>query len=339
VQFSDLSIEAVAYVEPTLEVSSHTLEQRLAPTLARLGLPRAPISLLTGIESRRAWAPGTDLAGVAAEAGRRALAQAGVHPHEVGLCLSTSVSRVGLEPSLASMVHAGLGLAPDAQAYDLGNACLGFLNGIEVAGRMIDAGVTDVAVVVAAEDATPVLEATIARLLRPDVASADVWSNFATLTLGSMSVAMVLTHARRSRTRHRVHGSIALADTAQNHLCRGDANGMTTDSTALLKAGVALASRAWARAGEHLSGWSAASIDAYVCHQVGRAHLSALASALAIPIDRCHPTYPRYGNVGPAAVPFTLARAVEEGTVRPGHHVALMGIGSGLNVSMMSVTW
>ena len=339
VRFSHLAIEALAIVEPPVVVPSLALEERLAPTLARLKLPPRPISLLTGIEARRAWEPGVHLADKAAEAGLAALRASGLSAQDIGLVLSTSVSREGLEPSLASGVHARLGLPAEAQGFDLGNACLGFMNGIEVAGRMIEAGVTDAALVVAAEDATPVVENTIRRLLADDVTAPEVWANFATLTLGSMAVGMVLTRAERSRTTHRVNGSVALADTTQNHLCRGDVNGMVTDSTALLKAGVALATRTWSRAVEELPRWSASSIDAYVCHQVGRAHLSTLASTLGIPLARCVPTYPTHGNVGPAAVPFTLARAVQTGAVRPGDHVALMGIGSGLNVSMMSVTW
>jgi 3-oxoacyl-[acyl-carrier-protein] synthase III len=339
VRFNDLALASVAYVEPPVEVSSGALEARLAPTLARLKLPSHPLRLLTGIEARRAWTPGTPLADSAGEAARKALVDARVDASEVGLLVSTSVSREGLEPSLASSVHARLDLPSEAQAYDLGNACLGFLNGIEVAGRMIEAGVVHTALVVAAEDSTPVVEATLRRLSGAEVSAPEFWANFATLTLGSMAVAAVLRRGSLAPRASRVHGSVALADTRQNHLCRGDATGMVTDSTALLRAGVALAGRTWARAAEELPRWSASSIDAYVCHQVGRAHLGALSEALHIPLDRCFPTYARHGNVGPAAVPFTLARAVEAGAVRPGDHVALMGIGSGLNVSMMSVTW
>jgi 3-oxoacyl-[acyl-carrier-protein] synthase-3 len=322
-----------------MEVTSAALEDRLAPTLSRLRLPARPLQLLTGIEARRAWAPGTTLSDAASEAGHLALGRAGVPPSDVGLLISTSVSREGLEPSLASSVHARLGLPAEAQAYDLANACLGFLNGIEVAGRMIEAGVVHTALVVAAEDATPVVEATLRRLQASAITTTEFWANFATLTLGSMSVAAVLCRAERAPAAPRIHGSVALADTRQNHLCRGDANGMVTDSTALLRAGVALAGRAWARATEELPRWSASTLEAYICHQVGRPHLGALSEALGIPLERCFPTYARHGNVGPAAVPFTLARAVEAGAVRPGDHVALMGIGSGLNVSMMSVTW
>jgi 3-oxoacyl-[acyl-carrier-protein] synthase III len=38
-------------------------------------------------------------------------------------------------------------------------------------------------------------------------------------------------------------------------------------------------------------------------------------------------------------VPITLAKALEQGRVQDGDLVALMGIGSGLNVAMLGVRW
>ena len=48
--------------------------------------------------------------------------------------------------------------------------------------------------------------------------------------------------------------------------------------------------------------------------------------------------FPVLGNIGPAAVPITLAQAAET-RLKAGDHVGLLGIGSGINCSMMSVTW
>ena len=72
---------------------------------------------------------------------------------------------------------------------------------------------------------------------------------------------------------------------------------------------------------------------------MGKPHTIALCEALGIDVQKCFLTFPEHGNVGPAAVPLTLALADEAGQIRKGDHVALMGIGSGLNVTMMSVTW
>lgn len=337
--FRNLAIESLSYELAPHKVTSTQLEERLNGAMTRMRLPPHPIELLTGITERGFWDHGTPVSEVAARAGRRALADAGIDPRDVGLLVSTSVSKDYLEPSIASLVHGELGLGPRCQSFDLANACLGFLNGIEVAGRMIEAGVIDYALVVDGESAGPIVDATLKRLVGPDATSQDFWDNFATLTLGSAAVAMVLSSAKKSRTGHRVNGSVSLADTENNRLCLGTAERMVTDSTRLLKAGVALASRTWNQAVEELPRWSPSTIDQFILHQVGKSHLSAICTALNIPQQKCFLTYPHFGNVGPAAVPLTLALAEEAGRVRSGDHVALMGIGSGLNVSMMSVTW
>jgi 3-oxoacyl-[acyl-carrier-protein] synthase-3 len=337
--FRHLTIESLAYELAPQKVTSRQLEDRLNGSMVRMRLPPRPIELLTGILERGFWEPGTTLPEVAARVGRRALDAAGVAPGQVGVLLNTSVSRHFLEPSMASLVHGALGLDARCLNFDLANACLGFMNGIEVAGRMIEAGVVDYALIVDGESSREVVDATIRRLTQPEATSQDFWDNFATLTLGSASVAMVLGHERNTKTGHRVDGSVSMADTENSRLCMGTMDGMVTDSTRLLKAGVALAARTWARAVEELPRWDADDIDQFIMHQVGKSHLLAICEALRVDPKKAFLSYPTLGNVGPAAVPLTLALAEEAGKVRPGDHVALMGIGSGLNVSMMSVSW
>ena len=337
--FRNLAVESVCYELPPNSVSSTALEERLHEAITRLKLPPHAIEPLTGIAERRFWDQGTPVHTVATRVARRAIAEAGVSPGQIGVLINTSVCKDFLEPSMASLVHGDLGLAANCNNFDISNACLGFLNGIEVAGRMIESGQVDYALVVDAESAGEIVEATVGRLLQSKATVKDFWDSFATLTLGSGAVAMVLANARVSRTTHRVNGSVSLADTSQNRLCLGTADRMVTDSARLLKAGVALALRTWGLAARTIPRWLESGIDQYICHQVGKPHLVALCQALGIDLAKCFLSYPAFGNIGPAAVPLTLALAEEAGRVRPGNHVALMGVGSGLNVSMMSVTW
>lgn len=338
-RFRHVTIESVRYELAPTRVTSGHLEERLNGALVRMRLPPKPIELLTGITERHFWEPGTSVTDVATLAARKAIDAAGIDQNRVGMLINTSVCKDYLEPSMASLVHGALGMPATCRNLDVANACLGFLNGMEFAGQMIEAGVIDYAVLVDGESAGQIVDSTIKRLHAPESTSQDFWDNFATLTLGSAAVAMVLGHERNTRTGHKVNGSVSLADTANNKLCLGTTERMVTDSTRLLKAGVALARRTWAVAADELPGWNPATIDHFVCHQVGKAHLAALCQALEIEQSKCHLTYPTFGNVGPAAVPLTLALADDAGKVHPGQHVALMGIGSGLNVAMMSLTW
>jgi 3-oxoacyl-[acyl-carrier-protein] synthase-3 len=337
--FRHLTIESLTYLPAPHKVTSADIEDRLRPPIERLRLPERPIQFFTGIAERAFWDDETRVSDVAALAARQAMDEAGILPSQVGLLINTSVSKDYLEPSTASLIHGALGMPPECRHFDLANACLGFLDGMDVAGQMIELGEVDYAVVVAGESSRGVVDATISRLVNPEVTSEEFWSNFATLTLGSGAVAMVLAHEKHTRTGHRVNGRVTLADTANNHLCIGTHHGMITDSPKLLKAGVALAQKTWALAQRKLPAWAESNISHYMLHQVGRTHFDAICSTLGLSPEKCSRSYPLHGNVGPAAIPLTLAITRDEQRIKPGDHVALMGIGSGINVSMMSLTW
>ena len=113
---------------------------------------------------------------------------------------------------------------------------------------------------------------------------------------------------------------------------------MVTDAGQLLKAGVALATETWGHAQQEL-GWRPDNIDEIIMHQVGSIHMRTLLNAFGLDKNLAHVTYAEYGNIGPAAIPFTLARSSEAGRLETGDRVALMGIGSGLNCAMMEVEW
>ena len=55
--------------------------------------------------------------------------------------------------------------------------------------------------------------------------------------------------------------------------------------------------------------------------------------------EKIYRIYPELGNIGPAAVPIALAKAVAKGKIKRGDRVALLGIGSGLNCSMAEIVW
>ncbi len=340
--FSSVAIESLAYVLPPQRVTSTALEELLAPTYQRLGIPARCIESLVGIVARRFWDEGTTISDAAVRAAKQCLSQAGrpladVLPR-IGVCISTSVSKDFVEPSVAALVAGDLELPPECQRFDVGNACLGFLNGIELAAMQIEAGVCEYALVVAAESSRHVVEATVARLNATAASMNDFKENLPTLTLGSGAVAMLLCRAELATTTHRVRGGVTLADGGNNRICIGVPDRMTTDATKLLTAGVELAGRTLARAEEEL-GVARSDVAQWICHQVGATHMATLFKKLGLDLARAHLTYPELGNIGPAAVPITLGLAVEAGVVRPGDQLALFGIGSGLSCAFMSVEW
>ena len=135
-------------------MSTDEINLRLKPTLDRLGIKTDVLQDVAGIHARRLWDDGVQASDVATLAGVKALADAGIDPSRIGLLVNTSVSRDYLEPSTASIVSGNLGLSDICQNFDVANACLAFINGMDIAARMIERGEIDYALIVDGETAT-----------------------------------------------------------------------------------------------------------------------------------------------------------------------------------------
>ncbi len=336
--FERVSILGVAHVDPPHRITSAALSERLLPTLTRLGMKPDLLESLSGIVARRWWDEGFQPSQAATLAAEKVLTETGVPREKVGVLMNTSVCRDFIEPSTACLVHGNLGLPPSCANFDVGNACLAFINGMQLAAALIDTGAIEYALIVDGESSRPPVESTIARLLREDCTATQFRDQFATLTLGSGAAAMILCREDLAPQGHRFRGMVQVAATQHNRLCRGQPDEMVTDTRALLVAGLELASHTWNLAGREL-GWTADSLDHFVMHQVSQVHTAQLGMTLGIDLSRAHLTFPECGNVGPAAVPITLSKAVEAGAIRRGDRVGLLAIGSGLNCAMAELLW
>jgi 3-oxoacyl-[acyl-carrier-protein] synthase III len=329
------TILAVSAIDAPVVVTSAQMDAQLADAYARVGLRPGLMQSLAGIRERRWWSEGTGFVDGAAMAGAKALAEAGINTDQVGVLINTSVSRAHLEPATAVSVHDAIGLPSSCQNFDITNACLGFLNGMQLAASMIDSGHIEYALIVNGEDARPAHEAALRRLAQDYSTAKDMIAEFATLTLGSGAVGMVMGRADRHPEGHRLIGGVNRAGTSHHELCVGDVEMMRTDSKNLLKYGLELCVELWADAQDEFD-WTAGA-DLYVIHQISQVHTAAICQALGIDPTRVPRTFPTRGNIGPASVPFTLAG--EADSLRAGDKVLMMGIGSGLNASCLELRW
>lgn len=345
--FTEIAIETVCTVLPPHVVTSDDVEERLAPVYDRLRLPHGRLELMTGIRERRFWDPGTKPSTVAAQAGRKAIEQSGIERERIGCLVHAAVCRDFLEPATASVVHEKLKLPADCAIFDLSNACLGVLNGMVVVSNMIQAGQIEAGLVVTGETAEPLHEATIREVLHdPKMSRAGFKAHFASLTIGSSAAAVLLRRIRpEEKSPHRLLGGALRTDSQANVLCQENTSTrsesgplMTTDSEGLLHAGIALAKKTWAAAADEL-GWDRNTPDRIVTHQVGSAHRRLTYEALDLDLEKDIPTVSYLGNTGSAALPGAFGIGIEDGTIKRGDKVALLGIGSGLSCLMLGVEW
>jgi len=333
------TIESVEYEEATHAILSSYLEDQISETMERVEVPKGIIEGLTGIRERRFFDIDVMPSDIATRAAKKAIEAAGIDKNKIGCLISTSVCKDYIEPSVSSMVHGNLELSPECINFDIGNACLGFINGISTIIMMIETGLIKYGLIVDGENAREVVESTIKILQGSDITMQTFQENFATLTLGSGGAAMILSHKDLSRTGHVVNGSVSRAATEHSRLCLGHKDHMKADAPKVMKYGVKLANETWKIAGTRLKNWSDATINRYIPHQVSARNMEVLNQVLGLTPEKSQLNFYTLGNIGPAAVPITLSLAEKEETIKKGDHVALLGIGSGLNCSMMSVYW
>jgi len=349
VRFKNVYIEGLACHLPENIVSSEDLEKRLSPVYDRLKLPYGRLEMMTGIKERRFWNLDTCPSQVASKAGEQAILKSGIDRMEIGCLINASVCRDFLEPATASLVHHNLKLSEKTLVFDISNACLGVLNGMVHVANMIELGQIRAGLVVAGENGGPLVNATIESLLNnPDLTRNDIKASFASLTIASGAVGVLLVHRDLTKYKHRLLGGSSQAASQFNELCRGKEELsiginsliplMKTDAETMMREGCLLAGKTWAFAKKNLE-WSNDDVNRVFCHQVGHAHRKLLYETLSLEVEKDFSTLEYLGNTGAASLPATLTLGAERGLLKSGDLVALLGIGSGLNCLMLGVEW
>jgi len=346
--YKKVNIEAFGYELAPEIITSDDIEKRLEPLYKRLKLPAGRLEMMSGIRERRLWKHGTMPSEAATLAGIKALQNSRIRKEDIGCLIMCSVCRDFLEPASATVVHSALGLPEDALVFDISNACLGIMTGMITAANMIELGQIKAALLVAGENSRPLLESTMKVMLDDkELTRQSIKKYFSSLTIGSGSVAVVLADSRISHANHRFIGGYSLAVTSHNKLCRGNADRgmgdnietlMSTDSEELMLKGVEVAASTWKLFKKEL-GWTEGTPDCFCTHQVGSAHRKLMYETLGIDMSKDFPTLSFLGNVGSVSCPITTAMAIEAGKVKPGQKLAMLGIGSGINCTMLGVEW
>ncbi len=241
-----------------------------------------------------------------------------------------------------------MGLGHNALNFDISNACLGMATGVLMLANMIELGQIEAGLAVAGENSGPLVRNTIERLNADMTLTRNAMkSQFASLTIGSCAVAVLVVSGKIAKKRHRLIGAANYTDSSADNLCRGDANGgmtdgsapmMDTDSQALLHAGIAAASKMW-KGLKETAGWDEKTPDTICTHQVGKAHSSLLFETLGIDKSKDFTTFETLGNCGSASWPVTCAMAEESGRLKVGSKLGILCIGSGINCCGLAVDW
>lgn len=293
------------------------------------------ITSRTGIKERRLAAPGENTSDMAAEAGRRALQNAGIGPGEVDLIIVATLTPDMQFPSTACLVQHRLG-ATRAAAFDIEAACSGFVYALDIASHFVASHTYDTVLVIGAEKMSSVVDWTDRNtcVLFGDGAGAAVLQNRPNAH-GLLTTCLGSDGGKASLLELPGGGSAcpATADSVAKrmHFLRMD--GKETFKNAV-NAMVAAGLEAMGRCGVTI-----ADVKCIIPHQANRRILSAVAERLGAREDQVFVNVDRYGNTSAASVAIALDEAVAGGHIQRGDLVLLVVFGAGLTWGAALIEW
>ncbi|WP_144933241.1 beta-ketoacyl-ACP synthase III [Paenibacillus sp. 32O-W] len=293
------------------------------------------ISTRTGIKERRLASEHEASSDLAFQAAQVALEQAGITAEQLDLILVASITPDMAFPSTACILQDRLG-AKKAAAFDLSAACSGFIYGLANASNFIAMGTYKYALVVGAECLSKITDYTDRNtcILFGDGAGAAVLGpvaegrGFRSFELGADGSGGELLKIAGGGSR--CPASPASLEQKQHYIYMAGKE--------VFKFAVKIMGSA-AEEALNKAGISKSEIDLLVPHQANIRIIQAALNRLELPEDKCMINLQKYGNVSAASIPIALAEAVEEGRVKEGDCIVLVGFGGGLTWGASVLIW
>jgi 3-oxoacyl-[acyl-carrier-protein] synthase-3 len=272
----------------------------------------------TGIRQRYLAARGVKTSELATEAGRRALADAGVDATELGLIIVATSTPDFVFPSTACLVQAQLG-ATGGAAFDVQAVCSGFVYALATADCFVRAGRVRSALVIGAEVFSRILD----------------WNDRSTCVLFGDGAGAVVLQAQDQpgilAAQLHADGRQTKILCAEGNVAYGEVVGdpfLRMDGQAVFKQAVTVLDRSardiCAEAGVALD-----TVDWLIPHQANVRILNLLARKLNLANSKLVVTVDRHANTSAASVPLALDTARRDGRIEPGHLLLMQGVGGG----------
>jgi 3-oxoacyl-[acyl-carrier-protein] synthase-3 len=289
----------------------------------------------TGIRERRIADPSQATSDLAYEASIHALKAAGITADQLDLIIVATITPDMLFPSTACILQEKLG-ANNAAAFDLSAACSGFIYGLANATGLISMGMYRHVLVVGAECLSRITDYTDRNtsILFGDGAGAVVLGEvtegrgFKSFKLGADGAGGDLLKMSGGGSRH---PSSEQSVSDRRHYIQ--MNGRDVFKFAVRVMGSA------AEEVLSMAGIDKADIDLLIPHQANIRIIQSALERLNLSKDKAMINLDRYGNVSAASIPLALAEAVEEGRVKEGDCLVLVGFGGGLTWGASVLIW
>ena len=289
----------------------------------------------TGIRERHIAAPEQATSDLAYEAAVQALKTAGMSAEDLELIIVATITPDTSFPSTACILQDKLG-AKKAAAFDLSAACSGFVYGMATANGMLQTGMYNNALVIGADALSRITDYTDRNtcVLFGDGAGAVVLGEVSP-GRGFLSFDLGAEGSGGSLLKLEAGGSRlpASEETIQDKKHYIYMNGREVFKFAVRVMGTAT-EEVLRKAGKGKE-----DIDLFVPHQANIRIIQSAMQRLDLPEEKCVINVDKYANTSAASIPLALVEAAEEGRMKEGDTILLVGFGGGLTWGASVLVW
>ena len=287
----------------------------------------------TGIKSRRI-SKGEDTSSIANKAAKIALDRAKVKGEDIDLIIVATLTPDNFTPSVACIIQKEIG-AENATAFDINAACTGFIYALEVGRSLMAVGRYKRALIIGAETLSKIVD----------------WSDRSTCILfGDGGGACVL---ETSDSKEGIINSYSISDAKKGEtLIAGavDVNNpfieekvekhkyIKMNGREVFKFATKSMTSSIEKVLENTE-YKLNDIDLIIPHQANLRIIEYAAKKLNLPLDRFYINLEDVGNTSAGSIPIALNNAFEEGKIKKGMKIILVGFGGGLTCGSTLIKW
>ncbi|MFV0471398.1 MAG: 3-oxoacyl-ACP synthase III family protein [Paludibacteraceae bacterium] len=286
-----------------------------------------------GIRERRVAAANQATSDLAAEAGRRAVEDAGLKPEDIDLIIVATATPDRKAPSTAAFVQHKL-KARNAAAFDLAAVCSGFLFGVSVASQYIASGVYNNVLVIGADTFSKITD----------------WSRRDAIFFGDGAGAAVISHANVTEgflayrlytdTSEEMLGFTVPAGGSENPLTESNMNEQyfRMNGKMVFQSAVKVLPKAINQVLAD-TGLSVNDIDVMIPHQPSIRILQKTAEIIGLPFEKVMTNMDKYANTSGGTIPILLDETKKSGKLKKGDIVLFAAVGSGWTYGAALIKW
>ena len=324
-------VDLCAY-KPSNIVTNEALENKI--NAEQKLVPNGMIEKIFGIKQRRFAQVNEQVSDLAAQAAKPLLEK---HPNtEIDLLIFASASSDLIEPATSNIIQHKLGLS--CPVMDIKNACNSFVSALQVSSGLISTGQYKNILLVTGEK--------LSDGIRYSYRDAEQLKNsFASFSFGDAGSATLLSYSENGSSI--VYQKFMSAGNFWE-LCTVKGGGSMhphedvnyfEGQTAALRNTIIDHANTFIKNCFEEANVKAEDIDHLFTHQVSIGIFKDVVEITEIPIEKCHIVFDEFGNTAASSIPLAIEKAIQNGELKRGQLILLIGMAAGISISFQLIRY